>query len=96
MQNVLSKLEPSVLMRMLGAGNKAVNMLDEYGDIFIHVVKGIKFWDMCAPEALVRARFGIMTDKDKKPIIYESNLKDYTITNGILMARSQAIYDLCC
>lgn len=36
----------------------------------------------------MRGRFGIVTNKDKAPIIYEHNLKDYTILNGIIMARS--------
>lgn len=63
-------------------------MLDEYVDYFIHMVQGIKFWDMCAAEALMRGRFGIVTNKDKSPIIYEHKLEDYTIMNGIIMARS--------
>ena len=43
---------------------------------------------MCAAEALMRARFGIVTDKDKQAIIYKNDTKDYTIPNGVLFARS--------
>lgn len=55
----------------------------------------MKFWDICAAEALVRGRFGIVTDKDKKFINYDHTLNDYTIPNGILLSRSKPIYDLC-
>lgn len=40
------------------------------------------------------SRFGIVTDKDQNPILYEENLEDYTVTNGMLMARSEAMYKL--
>ena len=43
---------------------------------------------MCAAEALMKAKFGIITDKDKNPIIYSNEGDDYTIPNGILFARS--------
>eukprot|EP00347_Sterkiella_histriomuscorum_P005289 403357170 len=94
-QNVLDHMKPLVSMRLGGAGQKAIVMLDEYADFFVHVVQGIKFWDMCASEALIRGRFGIITNKDRQPIVYEENLQDYTILNGIMMARSEAVYDLC-
>ena len=61
----------------------------------MHVVKGIKYWDTCASEALIRARFGIVTNKDREPIFYDPTLSDYTITNGLLFARNESIYDLC-
>lgn len=64
MSKVWEHLKPSVNIRIGGAGNKAIYMLDDNADFFVHVVRGIKFWDMCAAEALIRGRFGIMTDKD--------------------------------
>lgn len=64
MQTVLDKMSPSVIIRLGGAGNKALHILDEYADLLLHMTKGIKFWDMCASEALMRARFGIVSDKD--------------------------------
>ena len=85
---VLGLLKPSINVRIGGAGNKAVHILDEYTDYMIHTVKSMKYWDMCAAEALMRGRFGVVTDKDKKPIIYEHLTDDYTIPNGILFARS--------
>ena len=81
-------------MRIPGAGNKAFQMLESNADYLIHVVQGIKYWDMCAAEALMRARFAIVTDKDQQPIIYDHTRDNFTIMNGFIFARNQAIYDL--
>ena len=70
-------------------------ILENKADYLIHTVKSMKYWDVCANEALIRGRFGIVTDKDKKPIIYETNeRKDFTIPNGLIIARNPSIYHL--
>lgn len=94
-EKVLKLLAPSINIRIGGAGNKAVYILDDYADYLIHTVKSMKYWDMCASEALMKAKYGIVTDKNKNPIMYDHTAKDFTIANGILFARSQTIYDLC-
>ncbi len=45
----------------------------------IHVVPGIKYWDMAAAEALLLARFGIATNKYGDMIYYDHKAKDKTI-----------------
>jgi fructose-1,6-bisphosphatase/inositol monophosphatase family enzyme len=55
----------------------------------------MKYWDTCAVEALVRGRFGIVTDKDRKPVVYPEQGPDFTIPNGVLIASNKDIYDLC-
>ena len=39
--------------RVAGAGNKMVYMLDQKADLYVNLVPGMKFWDMCAAEALI-------------------------------------------
>jgi len=95
MQKVIEKMQPTINIRLGGAGNKALFLLDENADILLHMTRGIKFWDMCAAEALMRARFGIVTDKNRAPIDYDHTLNDYTLPNGIIMSRTQDMYDLC-
>lgn len=71
-------------------------MLDDLADYMIHVVKGIKYWDMCASDALIRARYGVTSNKFGLPLVYEQTYNDdYTIINGVIMARSKGIYELC-
>lgn len=50
---------------------------------------------MCAGEALMRGRLGLISNKDQEPIIYQLDKgQDATIHNGIIFARNQAMYDL--
>jgi hypothetical protein len=52
-EKALALLAPSVNIRLGGAGNKAFFMLNDNADYSIHTVKSVKFWDMCAAEALL-------------------------------------------
>jgi 3'-phosphoadenosine 5'-phosphosulfate (PAPS) 3'-phosphatase len=94
-EKAIELLKPNVTMRIGGSGNKCLYILDNKADYLIHTVKSMKYWDVCANEALVRGRFGVVTDKDKKPIIYETSEKNnFTLPNGLIIARNQSIYDL--
>lgn len=44
---------PAHLSRVAGAGNKIVYLLDQKADLYVNMVPGLKFWDMCAGEALI-------------------------------------------
>ena len=65
-ESILQRLKPSVEMRIGGAGNKCLHILDNKACILVHNVRSMKYWDVCAVEALIRGRFGIVTDKDQK------------------------------
>jgi 3'-phosphoadenosine 5'-phosphosulfate (PAPS) 3'-phosphatase len=95
MLETLLLLKPSLELRQGGSGNKSINLLDQQSDYALNIVKGIKYWDMCGAEALIRARLGVCTDKDKNPIIFDPNTSDFSIPNGMLHSRCPAIYDLC-
>ena len=49
---------------------------------------------MCAVEALIQSMMGIVCDSDHKPIMYDSNAKDFTINNGIVVAKNKTVFDL--
>lgn len=56
---------------------------------------GFKYWDMCASEALMLARMGVVTDASQRPIIYDHTKNNYTIREGIIMAKNKKVYDVC-
>jgi 3'-phosphoadenosine 5'-phosphosulfate (PAPS) 3'-phosphatase len=91
-EDALNLMKPNLTMRIGGSGNKCLNILDNKAEYLIHTVKSMKYWDVCAVEALVRGRFGVVTDKDKKPIGYcpveENGKKNFTIPNGLIIARN--------
>ena len=54
-------------------------MLDQMADYYINLVPGLKYWDMCASEALIEAKMGICVDARGKPFMYDENADDYTV-----------------
>jgi len=63
-------------------------MLDQFADYYINLVPGFKYWDMCASEALIEAKMGICTDAQGQPLQYNENRTDYTINEGIIIAKN--------
>lgn len=62
MNDIINGLDPLTVERVAGSGNKFVHMVDNRSDYYINLVPGFKNWDMCGSEALLAARFGIVTD----------------------------------
>ena len=79
---------------MAGAGNKFVHMADELSEYYINMVPGFKSWDMCASEAIINSRLGIVSDGNINPINYDPDVEKFTIFNGIIAAKNKRIYDL--
>jgi 3'-phosphoadenosine 5'-phosphosulfate (PAPS) 3'-phosphatase len=79
--------------RVAGAGNKMVYMLDQKADLYVNLVPGMKFWDMCAAEALIQSMMGIVTGADRKPLIYDNKADDFTIKQGIIVAKNKKVFD---
>lgn len=64
MDELLMALDPINVARIAGAGNKIVYMLDQLADYYINLVPGLKYWDLCAGEALIEAKMGLCTAAD--------------------------------
>ena len=95
MNQIIDAIEPITVSRVAGSGNKIVYLLDQNADAYINLVPGFKYWDMCASEALMLSCMGIVTDANSKPIIYDHNKENYTIREGILIAKNRKSYDVC-
>ena len=73
---------------MGGMGMKVLNLALGVGDIYLSPLNLAKEWDTCAPEAVLRAAGGIMTDGRGYPLRY--NKEDcgtphgWVATNGLL------------
>lgn len=96
MNEVINAIKPITVSRVAGAGNKMVYLLDQKADAYVNLVPGFKFWDMCASEALINSCMGIVTDANQKRIIYDQDQKvNYTIKEGIVVAKNKKVYDVC-
>ena len=53
------------------AGIKAARVADDQVQIYAHPSKGlVRLWDACAPDAIVRAAGGVLTDASGRPFDY--------------------------
>ncbi|CAF1443602.1 unnamed protein product [Adineta ricciae] len=66
-----------------GSGYKTVQILENYADYYLHITP-IKKWDLCAPDALLRANQGTMTTLKNQTISYDHSKEDMLVVDGIL------------
>lgn len=78
---VSTHLPDKVSLQAGGAGYKSLLVLDGTADAYVHVTK-IKSWDVCAPDAVLRASGGSFGDIDGKTLKYGT--EDPVFTRGIL------------
>jgi 3'(2'), 5'-bisphosphate nucleotidase len=71
-------------------GLKVGQIARQLADLYIHPSPGCKEWDICAPEAVLRAAGGELTDCWGNPLVY--NKRDVRAHNG-LIASNGAIHD---
>jgi hypothetical protein len=88
-EEALEELHPIIPIRVGGASNKVLQALTGNADCFLSFSERSKFWDMVAGHALFTSRFGIVTDKDGKPISYKTTNNSNSIPNGIMFFRSE-------
>lgn len=63
-------------------GVKVSKMILGQADLYIHLGPGIKLWDACAPDAILGAAGGVMTDPAGHPIDYTA--EDVHCSTGLL------------
>lgn len=93
MNEILHALNPKCIARVAGAGNKTVHLIDEKADFYVNLIPGLKYWDLCAGEALLQAKMGIVCDAANKPILYDHSADNFTITEGIMISKNKTVFD---
>jgi 3'-phosphoadenosine 5'-phosphosulfate (PAPS) 3'-phosphatase len=69
-------------------------MAEGRSDFYVNLVPGFKNWDMCGSEAILSARFGIVTDAYSQPLMYEDKKGHHTLPNGILAAKNKRLLEV--
>ena len=64
MDQVIDTIHPQRIQRVAGAGNKFLHLALGKSDIYMNFVPGLKYWDTCAGDALIKSRFGTFNDID--------------------------------
>ena len=61
-QRAIDRIKPDRVVHAGGAGYKILLVLERRADVYVLPGPGTKKWDTCAPEALLRASGGTLTD----------------------------------
>jgi 3'(2'), 5'-bisphosphate nucleotidase len=90
-QQMMSDLGISEMLRSGSVGLKIGRIGTAACDLYLHPSIGTKLWDACAPEAILVAAGGRLTDFDGKPVVYDPlslhNERGLLASNGRLHDR---------
>jgi len=70
----LEALKPDEIIRVGGAGHKVLMLLEGKAHAYVFASAGCKKWDTCAPEGVLRALGGTLTDIHGKDYEYSKNV----------------------
>ncbi len=71
---VLAQLGITSITPCGSVGVKVARVIEGAADLYVHVSRGAKLWDSCAPEAILRAAGGLLTHLDGSAIDYRGRL----------------------
>lgn len=74
-QAALEALTPTDVIKVGGAGYKVLQLLEGKAHAYVFASPGCKKWDTCAPEAVLEAQGGCLTDMLGEHYSYGSNVE---------------------
>lgn len=88
-QNAIAALSPDEVLKVGGAGYKVLQLIEGKAHAYVFASPGCKKWDTCAPEAVLEAYGGTLTDmfgasyEYGKNVEYPNKLGVFATTKGI-------------
>ncbi|XP_058058849.1 3'(2'),5'-bisphosphate nucleotidase 1 [Anopheles bellator] len=82
-QSALDALVPDEILRVGGAGYKVLQLLEGKAHAYVFASNGCKKWDTCAPEAVLEANGGTLTDMLGRHYQYGENVS-FANSSGVL------------
>ncbi|CAH2254131.1 3 (2),5 -bisphosphate nucleotidase 1 [Pelobates cultripes] len=71
----IAAINPDKVIRVGGAGNKIIQLIEGQASAYVFASPGCKKWDTCAPEAVLHAVGGKLTDIHGNPFEYHKDVK---------------------
>ncbi|KAM4522368.1 3'(2'),5'-bisphosphate nucleotidase 1 isoform 2-T2 [Odontesthes bonariensis] len=71
----VNAMEPHEVIRVGGAGNKIIQLVEGKASAYVFASPGCKKWDTCAPEAILHAVGGKLTDMYGNAYHYDADVK---------------------
>lgn len=72
--STLNALNPNEILRVGGAGYKVLQLLEGKAHAYVFASPGCKKWDTCAPEAVLEAYGGVLTDISGHHYTYDKDV----------------------
>lgn len=73
-QEAIEALSPKTVLKVGGAGYKVLQLLEGKANVYLFASRGCKRWDTCAPEAILEAASGSLTDILGRHYSYAANV----------------------
>ncbi|KAJ8356182.1 hypothetical protein SKAU_G00189760 [Synaphobranchus kaupii] len=85
-------MEPHDVIRVGGAGNKIIQLVEGKASAYVFASPGCKKWDTCAPEAILHAVGGKLTDIHGKTYRYDADVKHMNSAGVLATLRNHEYY----
>lgn len=90
--SAVEAVKPDEVLRVGGAGHKILLLIEGEAHAYVFASHGCKKWDTCAPEALLHAVGGKLTDMHGNDILYHKDVK-FPNTGGVLATYDASVHD---
>ncbi|XP_053300886.1 3'(2'),5'-bisphosphate nucleotidase 1 [Pleuronectes platessa] len=85
-------MEPHEVVRVGGAGNKIIQLVEGRASAYVFASPGCKKWDTCAPEAILHAVGGKLTDMHGNAYCYDADVKHMNSAGVLATLRNHEYY----
>lgn len=88
----VNAMEPHEIIRVGGAGNKIIQLIEGKASAYVFASPGCKKWDTCAPEAILHAVGGKLTDMFGNSYGYNADVKHMNSAGVLATLRNHDYY----
>jgi len=92
MEKIIETITPVEIKRIGGAGNKCFNVAYGRVDSYLHPSVGLRNWDLCAPETLIKAMGGYATNIREERLLYHAD--GNTKLAGLILSKNPQLHAL--
>lgn len=90
--DAVQAMEPHDVIRVGGAGNKIIQLVEGKASAYVFASPGCKKWDTCAPEAILHAVGGKLTDMHGNAYKYDANVQHMNSAGVLATLRNHEYY----
>lgn len=87
--DAINAVAPTEVLRVGGAGHKVMLLMEGRAHVYVFASPGCKKWDTCAPQAILEAAGGVLTDIQGAPIPYHATVPHRNSTGVLATAPGQ-------